>query len=194
MEILTLEISNERLLKALRTSPWLQEAQRNLEAEHLRQRHDDLRKVEESNAKFIRVDKALAAKAGPMGKRIQELRAELTSLEAQFEQLARERASAMHVNSEEVRLIRMKLREEADECAKLLHAIDATRSEISHNIGGRRETVLHGDTSDARMAHAMVVLLKAYQQVERIAVEEADVTTALDQIRRQLAAERISLV
>jgi predicted RNase H-like nuclease (RuvC/YqgF family) len=188
-------LTNERLISALKKSPWLQQAQRELEEERNERRQQYLRRIEESTEQFKRTDAALVAKADPLERKLIALRAEVAALEAKFEPLARDRVSAMLINTEEVRLLRVKLRDEADEAKEMLRDIVITRDEVGTNIGGRRGAILHDDAAPtSRITSVLAILLKAYREVERIAVEESDLVGGLDDVRRELAAEGIHLV
>jgi hypothetical protein len=189
-------MSNEKLFSALKNSPWLQEAQRQIEDERNHRRLEYLRQINESNQRFKRTDAALVEKADPLEKKLIALRAEVRSLEAKFAPLAVSRLSAMNSNSEEVRLLRVKLRDEAEEAKRLLRIIEDTREEVGNNMGGRRAAILHDEATPntARIGSVLKILLEAYREVERIAVEEPDLTNALDQVCRELAAGGIHLL
>jgi hypothetical protein len=191
-----LQMSNEKLFSALKNSPWLQEAQRQIEDERNHRRLEYLRQINESNQRFKRTDAALVEKADPLEKKLIALRAEVRSLEAKFAPLAVSRLSAMNSNSEEVRLLRVKLRDEAEEAKRLLRIIEDTREEVGNNMGGRRAAILHDEATPntARIGSVLKILLEAYREVERIAVEEPDLTNALDQVCRELAAGGIHLL
>lgn len=187
--------TNEKLISALKNSPWLQQAQRELDEERKERRQECLRQIAEANDRFRRADAALVVKADPLEKKLVALRAEVAALEAKFAPLAVERLSAMGINTEEVRLLRVKLRDEADEARQLLRIIENTREEVGSNFGGRRAAILHEEAAPiSRIGAVLKILLEAYREVERIAVEEPDLTSALDQVCRELAAKGIHLL
>lgn len=185
----------ERFL-AIEKLPIVQAAKLQADTERRERRRELLRQIEGSKQRLKRIDTELVAKAAPIERKLAALRAEIAGLEAGLEPLARSRITAMSSCEHEVATLREELRTDAaGECENFKRIIEITRLEVSNNCGGRRHFIL--DTMAApnsRIASALANLLHAYREVGRIAVEEADVATALDPIRKLLAAADIKLL
>src|SRR5262249_12110166 len=124
--------------------------------------------------------------------KLKALREQVAELERQLEPLASERISAMAQNEREATALRKRLRADATECQALQHAIEHTRQEIATNVHGRRAALMDG-AAYSRIPIVLALLLDAYRDCERIAIEEPDVAAGLERVRKQLAAAGIRL-
>lgn len=134
---------------------------------------------------------ALIARAKPLESVIARLRADLDQALEQVNALASERVSAMYSCNDATKPLEAELREDAkDAVGEFQRAVEATRSEINHNLSGRRSFILGGNNA----TYGMSFTLEAYNDASRIAVEKADVHSALTELRRRLRDAGITLL
>ncbi|HTE40356.1 MAG TPA: hypothetical protein VK629_05995 [Steroidobacteraceae bacterium] len=184
-------------LKSVRSLAALIESQRVAEKERAERRAFLVTEVQRVRKEGERLEVELVAKAAPLEKQITQLRVQLTAAEEELAPLATARAISFSSSAESVRLLQKELRADADEEVRgFQRVVERARDEINSN-GSLQAKILAAFRVKApkheRLTEAMALTLAAYRAADKVALEEQDVSSALDRLSEGLAAEGIDV-
>lgn len=165
------------------------------EDEHPAWRKSLLDRVSTVQREAVAADAALIEQVAPIEKRLAALRAEIDSLEAQLAPLARDRIGKMGAADAEVMELRNRLRAAARwEVEAFQRIVDKTRGNWLNNIDRFAIVRSVDGFPQSLIAAVSQSLLDSWNEAQRAGIEESDIETALDGIRKRLCHAAIELL
>lgn len=176
--------------------PGFREAVGAAREETLRHRADLIAKVREHRDAGERAGSQLAASASELQKKAAALREQLAAVELDLSNNTAAWNSARTSAETSIRQLHTKLRADVvQQVNEIQQTIAYTRECLHNGFDSARTTVLgsKGQANDHVVA-ALAILLAAYREVELMAVDDADVETAIANLRARLVRDGIRLI
>jgi hypothetical protein len=186
----------ENLVKHL---PGFEAAQLAVQQEALSHRAALIQSVRKHREAADQIEVKLSAAASALNAKASKLREQLAAIELDISENLAARGTARWDADIAVTQLQRELRSDAHEqVANFQARIVDTRELLQSNFGNARPWILGANHerphTDGQVVAALALLLDAYSALNRIALEEADVQTAIEALRERLVNAGIQVV